>query len=345
MTLGVSIVICTHNGRSRLPATLDHIARQSGCEFPWELLVIDNGSTDGTGELVTQFWRSVDSCPMRLIRENRLGLTYARQTGFGAASYELVLFVDDDNWLQSDYLRIAQKMFTTTPNLGACGGYARAVINGKPPDWFWAQQYCYAVGVQGPAAGDVSSGQGYLWGAGLCVRKAAVDSLVAAGFEQALTDRKGGTLLSGGDVELCFALRLAGWTLWYEPTLILHHFQPDDRLRWSYIAKQQRAAGRAFPVLGLYSLYFDDCPLHNRVIGANWTGRAAIAAANIIRFAFLYAMSGFAKHRQLELLRRYGVFEGLLENRSQYRNIHARIAAMTKRLRMSQPEGGTPALL
>ena len=92
---------------------------------------------------------------------------------------------------------------------------------------------------------DITDSRGYLWGAGLCLRKTAWATLAENKFDFLLSDRSGESLSSGGDAELCYALRLSGWRLWYEPRLTMQHYLPASRLTWSYLRRLSRAFGAA----------------------------------------------------------------------------------------------------
>ena len=80
-------------------------------------------------------------------------------------------------------------------------------------------------------------------GAGMTIRKWAWDQLAANGFRCQLPCRQGARLSAGGDTELCFALRLAGWKLWYDPQIRIRHFVPISRLNWHYLRRLQRGFG------------------------------------------------------------------------------------------------------
>ena len=141
---------------------------------------------------------------------------------------------------------------TTHPDVGACGGAAEAVSQTDLPWWFEKFQGDFAVGLQGNQVGDVTWSRGYLWGAGLSIRKAAWSQMIAKGYRSLLTDRKGASLSSGGDTELCLALRLTGWHLWYEPDLKFKHLLPAARLKWSYLRKLHRGFGASEASLDAY---------------------------------------------------------------------------------------------
>jgi glycosyltransferase involved in cell wall biosynthesis len=181
--------------------------------------------------------------PLRVVYEPRLGLSQARRRGISEAEYEVVSFVDDDNWVCSEWVQIVSEIMTSHTEIGACGGDSEAVCETAPPWWFENVKGCYAVGQQGAEMGDITETRGFLWGAGLSVRKSAIQRLVNNGFRSLLSDRRGKLLSSGGDQELCIALRSSGWRLWYDPRLRLQHFIPANRLEWGYLRRLMRGFG------------------------------------------------------------------------------------------------------
>jgi glycosyltransferase involved in cell wall biosynthesis len=77
--LGVSVAICSHNGEKRLPRTIAHLKRQKVVNgLKWEVLLIDNASSDHTAAVVRQCWNDDAPAPLRIIHEPRLGLGHAR---------------------------------------------------------------------------------------------------------------------------------------------------------------------------------------------------------------------------------------------------------------------------
>jgi glycosyltransferase involved in cell wall biosynthesis len=250
---GVSVVICCHNGTARLPATLSHLkSQQVSRDVPWEVIVVDNASTDDTADVALRQWTKTVPTTLRIVNEPQLGLTHARKRGFSEARFEIVSFVDDDNWVCPNWVQLVSETMSLHPKIGACGGYSEAVCELTPPWWFDRYKKYYAIGPQGDEAGDIASTRGFLWGAGLSIRKSAWQQLVKDGFRPLLTDRQGAALTAGGDRELCLALRLAGWGLWYEPHLQLCHFLPARRLEWRYLKSLHRGFGASSVCFDLY---------------------------------------------------------------------------------------------
>ncbi len=244
--IGVSVIICCHNSAARLPPTLRHLAAQH-CpkDIPWEVVVVDNASTDHTRQVALDCWPAGAPARMRIVQEPRPGLRFARERGQAESCWPILSFIDDDNWVSPDWVAYVAEIMHNHPMAAACGGVSEAVCESDPPPWFPRYAHCYAVGPQGDTAGlPVAAGpRPQLWGAGLSLRRRALDGLFRAGFRPLAVGRRGQQLAAGEDTELCLALRLAGWELWYDPRLRLRHFIPANRLRWSYLRGLVRGFG------------------------------------------------------------------------------------------------------
>jgi glycosyltransferase involved in cell wall biosynthesis len=248
--LGVTIAVCCHNSAPRLPQTLGHLLKQRvGPEIQWEVLAIDNGSTDGTEQVAHRCWPSGAPTLLRIVREETVGLSRARRRAFIEAAHEIVCFVDDDNWLCPEWVTIVSRVMSEHVDVAVCGGASVAVFEEDPPEWFERFARSYAIGSQGTERGYHVHG---FWGAGLIVRKSAWEQLQQGGFEQLLADRVGGNPSSGGDTELCLALMQLGWKEWYEPDLVLQHYIPRERARWEALRQLHRGFGAASVVLAAY---------------------------------------------------------------------------------------------
>jgi glycosyltransferase involved in cell wall biosynthesis len=251
MEAGVSVIICTYNGAALLPQTLRHLALQNvPPEIPWEVIVINNASTDQTAAVAASVWKnSGNQTPFSLLYQPEPGLTFARELGLQKARYEFVLFCDDDNWLCPDYVKRAYQLMMQHPEIGMLGGYGELVFQEKPPHWV-KNAHLFASGPQALRSGKVK--RNVVYGAGSVMRRTAFDALLKAGFRSRLTDRKGASLSSGGDYELCFALALAGYAIWYHDRLIFRHFIPAQRLTRAYHERYFRESAQSFSILVPY---------------------------------------------------------------------------------------------
>ena len=265
MSLGVSIVICCYNSAERLPRTLAHLARQQVPPgISWEVIVVDNASTDDTAVVARKNWPEPAPAPLRVVPETRSGVNHARLRGANEAVLDLICFIDDDNWVARDWISRIIPIFAAHPEVGACGGHSDAVPEIEPPAWFPEVRGYYAVGSQYGRNGDMTDAVGtLLWTAGCTFRKAAWFDVMAHNFEFLCLSRRDGILSCGEDTELCYVLRALGWRIWYDDDLVLQHFIPAGRLTWDYVRRLRWGAGEASVLFELYLTSLGEVPYEN----------------------------------------------------------------------------------
>jgi glycosyltransferase involved in cell wall biosynthesis len=256
MAPGISVVICTYNGAALLPQTLQHLARQQvRPDIAWEVVVVDNASTDQTQAVIENEWPSNQPPAMlTVVYQPKPGLTYAREMALATAQYEFVLFCDDDNWLAPDYLTIAYDLLQRHPQIGVLGGKGELVFESPVP--LWARGHgLFANGPQAPSSGRVKNN--VVYGAGSIIRKTAIKAITQTNFTPLLTDRLGAKLSAGGDYELCYAIAMAGYEIWYEDRLRFKHFMPNGRLHWDYTLRLVKEGAKSQEVIVPYRIFLN----------------------------------------------------------------------------------------
>ena len=250
---GVSVIVCCYNSLARIEKTLRHLSLQKTEGVAWEVIIVDNGSTDDTKNFILSISTSLfPSGRLRIVDQPIKGLSSARAKGVESASYDSVIFCDDDNWLSSDYVYQVHRIFNSDKNIGAIGGKGIPATDVKLPDWFDKFGHLFATGPQGSQSGEVVSPTGSLYGAGLAIRKDIFDQFKKRGYSPFLTDRTGAKLTSGGDTELCYIIRLMGFKLWYSDTLTFQHFLPAGRLTEDYLKRLFRSMNESYMLLITY---------------------------------------------------------------------------------------------
>lgn len=245
----ISVVICCYNSAGRIRPTLEALlAQRFDREVLWEVVLVDNNCTDETVQVAQGVW-AASSIPLRVVQEPTPGLSSARKRGVAESTSAYILFCDDDNWLASDYLQVALDFMEASPEYAAIGGWGDVVSDPDVaiPEWFDQFKTKYACG-KTRSEGPVDT----LVGAGLFIRQQAMEQLQAAGFISTLSDRKGAALSSGGDLELCMALRIAGWKLHFSENLYFQHYMPAGRLTVDYLLRMSEGHGRSRSILGEY---------------------------------------------------------------------------------------------
>ena len=168
----VSVIVCTHNpDADYFPRVLAALRRQSLPAAAWELLVIDNASAAPLAGPIDLCWRG----DTRIIREETLGLTPARLRGIAEARADLLVFVDDDNVLDADYLEVALRVAADKPFLGAWSGQCEPEFAAPPPPWlrrYWGHLALRQVDrdIWSNLAREPETAP---CGAGLCIRRDA----------------------------------------------------------------------------------------------------------------------------------------------------------------------------
>ncbi|WP_165967597.1 glycosyltransferase [Algoriphagus formosus] len=248
--MSCSIIICTYNGEKKLRNTLKAIVNQE-TTFPWELILIDNNSSDNTFSFSESILEN-SGIEYRLKRFSQPGKMYAFWYGISLAKYDYILDCDDDNELFPDFLEEGLKILNANPKVGALGSLG-ILPEQNVPDWFIFFSKSYAIGPQGNHLVPLPK-FAHLYGAGCFYRKSILNDLKNKGFESLLSCRKGEELTSGGDVEFCHAIQLLGYDLMYSETLKFFHHIGSERINFEYYLRLKRGISSSFPILATYRL-------------------------------------------------------------------------------------------
>ena len=235
----LSVIICTHNPRrDYLNKVITSLKYQTMSLDQWELLLIDNKSEQLLSSEIDLSWHR----HARHIREEKLGLTPARLCGIREAQSDLIIFVDDDNILEPDYLEVALQISQNYPFLGAWGGLIQPEFEVTPPEW--TKPYWGLLAIR-EFDGDrwsnlLHQNDTTPCGAGMCVRKKVAqhyaDSITHHPVRSKL-DRTGNLLLSCGDSDLAFTACDIGLGTGLFVGLKLTHIMPANRLEEQYLLR------------------------------------------------------------------------------------------------------------
>ncbi len=254
---GFSIVLCAHNGAGRLKPTLQHLAAIAlPADIPVELVLVNNASTDDTETFSTKVWNELQTpFVLSIINEPRAGKGYAIETGYDAAQYAYIVTVDDDNWLEKDYLLNALALIETYPDVGIFQAGNAPVFEVTPPAWVQQVRGNMAIGSPVKEKGYFQKNNYGVWGAGMIVFKKDWMYLRSLGFA-ALTSKVAGKA-AGEDEELAFALLLLGRKIYYSDCLHYKHYMPAARLNWKSIERAFETFGYTAYYIFLYAMVFD----------------------------------------------------------------------------------------
>lgn len=281
---GITIIICGYNAANRIEPTLRALQQQqfSGENISWEVLLVDNASTDNTAKVAADIWEENPVTRLKIVREEKPGLMNARHKGLATANYDIVSFIDDDNWVEEKWVVKVFNVFCYDEKIGACGGSSEAVFENVTPAWFSEYENNFAVGRQANESGFIENKKGFLWGAGLSFRKSLWTQLEERGFKNLTTGREGKNIYAGEDTELCYAFRLLGYRLYYKEDLTLKHFMPAGRMNFSYFEKMNVGFGKANARLNCYRVLLNSGNFKLRPWWYEW----AVAIKQVLKYTF-----------------------------------------------------------
>ena len=242
-TMNVSVILCTYNRCHSLANALDSVAAShvpDGIE--WEIVVVDNNSTDQTRQVVEGFSRRFPG-RFRYVRELQQGLCYARNAGVREARGAILAFTDDDVIVDQDWLQKISLSLQRGKWAGA-GGKVVAANEFKCPDWLSLEGPYNLGGVLalfdlGELEGDTRQPP---FGANMAFRAQMFEKY---GHFRTDLDRSAGSMLSNGDTEFGRRLMSHGERLWYQPSAVVYHGVPDSRLTKSYFLRFWFNLGRS----------------------------------------------------------------------------------------------------
>jgi glycosyltransferase involved in cell wall biosynthesis len=300
--IGVSIVICCYNSAKVIEQTLSHICNQKTQGIQAEIILVDNNCTDQTIQKANSFINSKHpSLPVRIVSQPIPGLSSAREKGINEAKYDIIVLVDDDNRLDAEYVMTALQILQSDKTIAAAGGIGVPLYEITPPENYNSFAHLLATGPQSESSGDITK-KGYLYGAGLIIRKSIYLKVRKGGFNNILSDRKGKELSSGGDTELCLILALSGYKIWYDERLKFDHFITKDRINWSYLHNLAFSLGKAKAYLDPYFIVKDSKQKYG------WKELLSGYQYPLKKAFRQYIFSGMKKYRKVNLMYWWGVY-------------------------------------
>jgi hypothetical protein len=235
----LSVIICTYNPRcDYLRRCIEALRNQKLPCNRWELIVVDNRSEEPLADRTDLSWHP----QARIVREETLGLTSARLRGIRETTGELLVFADDDNLLDADFLENAVRTAEEKVFLGSWSGQCRPEFEEPPPRWtrrYWGslviREFRNDFWSNLPRLPDTMP-----CGAGLCVRREVAQrylQLHESGERSFQYDRAGDSLLSGGDNDLAACACEIGLGVGLIASLKLTHLISPERLTVEYLAR------------------------------------------------------------------------------------------------------------
>jgi glycosyltransferase involved in cell wall biosynthesis len=231
--MDVSVIICTHNRSASLGRTLSSFLQSTSDGLSWELLVVDNDSTDETKQVIESFI-TASKLAVRYIFEGKRGLSEARNHGLCEAQGEIIIFIDDDVIVSPTYLLEVKKAFDELDPM-CVGGKVLLDENLTRPPW-WDERCDGAVGKFDRGDSVIVAGRSDRAltgiGANMSFRRSAFEKY---GLFRTDMGRKGADLTTGEDAEMFQRLRKRGELVIYYPGALVYHSPAQQRFSKPYL--------------------------------------------------------------------------------------------------------------
>lgn len=237
----ISLIIATYNRAAQLIAALESVVRQDLPAAEWECIVVDNRSADDTAERFAAFAAAHPACRLRRVYEEQPGLSHARNRGIAEAQGALIAFIDDDEWIEPQWLRAYVELFDRHPEVQAAGGPIVAEYPEGRPAWLSHYPESAIANVMDFGPKERLFPAGRIPGGGNMAFRREV--FAAGGGFDIRFGRVGQSLTGGEESELFERLRMQGCRPWYAPGAVMHHVTPASKLTESYFRRLCRNMG------------------------------------------------------------------------------------------------------
>ena len=245
----ISVVVCSYNGAARIEACLESLLNLN--DESYEVVVIDDGSSDGTSEVAQSFLSRFEEqgIEFRIITQENKGLSVARNRGAEIGGGELIAYTDDDARPDQDWLKWLRVGFQAGEEIGMVGGYGLQPTRDEPE----AQEVSRLPGQASPVLLDNTNAE-HLPGCNMAVRKKVWQEV--SGFREKYR-------IAGDDVDFCWRVLEAGYGVKFHPCAIVWH---ESRATFYAYLKQQWGYGKA------EALLYEDHPEKFGKNGIQWQG-------------------------------------------------------------------------
>jgi glycosyltransferase involved in cell wall biosynthesis len=259
--MDLSIIIPTHN---RAVLVTQAVRSAFALCYPaerYEIIVVDNASTDNTPEMVEALQNEAQGKVLRYLREDTPGSHNARHAGARAAEGKILLFTDDDATLDCGWARAYAEAFARHTEMVASGGPVRPIWETDPPRWlldYISESKSFPIlSLMEPHTEFCINANGYFFGVNMAIRRNILFEL--GGFNP---DLLGDIWLGDGETGFNRKLWKRGLLIGYVPDAVVYHHIPSQRMTVDYFRRRMANEG----VCVAYANYHHGIPVWPRLL-------------------------------------------------------------------------------
>jgi len=238
-----SIIICTYNRDKYIYNALRSIAENDFPYSGYEIVIINNNSTDTTEQECARFHEDFLQVNYKYFVETNQGLSYARNRGIKEAQGDILVYVDDDAFVNKEYLSAYSDFFEQNPDIAAAGGAIIPKYETKPPKWMsrFTKNLITGYLYYGTKIKEFKSGK-YPGGGNAAYRKEIFEKV---GLFNVDLGRSGENLLGAEEKDIFSKMNQMGMSFFYLPNAILYHIISERKLTDQHFNSLTYAVGRS----------------------------------------------------------------------------------------------------
>ena len=297
----VSVIVCTYNRAQYIGKCLEHLALQTAQLGDYEVVIVNNNSTDNSEEIIQTVLKTHPTTPFRYYVEMNQGHTYARNRGIEEAQGNILSFIDDDAFVYPDFVKAIQSHFDQNPALSALGGKIIPVYETEEPKWMSKYMLTLVSAIDLGNEVKIFPKNKFPIGANMAFRKEVFEQY---GHFNVELGRRADGLEGGDEKEVFIRLRKENDLIHYVPTVIVDHIIPEKRTTEAYVKGLGVGVGssekKRLKTEGSFQKmkkYFSEC---------------IKSGASLLLF-FVYLFKGRREAASMLLKFRYWVWSGLLK--------------------------------
>lgn len=225
----ISVIICTYNRAKLLINCLQALNAQTVGKFFYEVIIINNNSIDNTQEAAENFCKNKKS--FRIVVESKQGLSFARNRGWKEAKGKYIAYVDDDAYVELNWIAEIISFLNKHPSANVFGGPYKRYFLTPPPPWFPKNYGSLSLGNK---IKIIDGKTDSLPGSNIIFNKSILKKY--GGFKTNL-GMKGNKILYGEETELLARLKKDKEPIYYVPTILVNHLVADYKLNFWWLLK------------------------------------------------------------------------------------------------------------
>jgi glucosyl-dolichyl phosphate glucuronosyltransferase len=239
----ISVIICTYNRDKYIYNVLKSLALNNISVEAFEIILINNNSTDNTEVECHRFMREYPLVRMLYFIETNQGLSNARNRGIKEANGDILVYVDDDALVNEEYLKSYAEFFKNNKGIEAAGGAIIPKYETKTPNWMshYTKNLVTGYLYYGNKTIEFTKGK-YPGGGNAAYRK---DVFNKVGFFNVDLGRKGDSLVGAEEKDIFDKMNKMGMRFYYIPDAILYHLIPEKKLSKDYFNRLTYSIGKS----------------------------------------------------------------------------------------------------